>query len=190
MAGQQNGYRIVPHATYNQFRAYTLSTGVNVDYAYGNQCMDTIMLLYYQYGKRLRAGPYGYAYETWTNYRNQNTTPPFISFTGASNIKRGDILVFRAHGAYYTGHIAIADEDYRGGATIRILGQNQGQGIGTGCASNLINYNISYFLGGFRNRDWQSTPPGPTPPTPGPSSNFKQGFPWYIYNKKFRNNSR
>ena len=190
MANQQQGYRIVPHNTYDQYRAYCLSTGINVDYAYGNQCMDTIMNLYYQYGKRLRAGPNGYAYETWTNYRNQNTTQPFTSFTGASNIKRGDILVFRAHGAYYTGHIAIADEDYRGGATIRILGQNQGQGISPGCASNLINYNISYFLGGFRNSEWQSTPPGPTPPTPGPSSNFKQGFPWFIYNKKFKNNHR
>ena len=48
MAQQLNGYAIVPNGTYNQFRAYCVSHGVNVDYAYGNQCMDTVMLLYYQ----------------------------------------------------------------------------------------------------------------------------------------------
>jgi len=188
MANQQNGYRIVPHNTYDQYRAYCLSTGINCDYMFGNQCMDTIMNLYYQYGQRLQAGPYGYAYEVWTNRRWQNNVFPFQMFEGRNNIKRGDILVFNRHGSYYTGHIAIADEDYHGGNTIRILGQNQGQGIGPGCASNIINYDINLFLGGFRNKEWQSSPP-PTPPTPG-TSKFKKNFPWYIYNKKFKNNSR
>lgn len=185
MAQQLNGYAIVPNGTYNQFRAYCVSHGVNVDYAYGNQCMDTVMLLYYQYGFRLRAGPNGYAYETWTNYRWQNSVGPFQSFTGARNIKRGDVLVFKAHGAYYTGHIAFADEDYKGGATIRIMGQNQGQGTGWGAASNVINYNISYFIGGFRNVKWQTTPPTP-PPTPTPVSSFGEGFPWAVFTHKFR----
>lgn len=182
MAGQQQGYRIVPHNTYEQYRAYCLSTGINADFAFGNQCMDTIMNLYYQYGQTLRAGPIGYAYEVWTNRRWQNNVFPFQMFEGARNIKRGDIVVFRAHGAYYTGHIAIADEDYNGGATIRILGQNQGQGIGWGAASNLINYNISYFIGGFHNTEWRS----PEPPTPGPIFKRTGNFPWVLYANKLR----
>ena len=184
MAGQLNGYALVPNATYDQFRSYCLNTGVNVDYAYGNQCMDTIMLLYYQYGLWLRAGPYGYAYETFTNYRWQNSVGPFQSYTGANNIKRGDVVVFAAHGAYFTGHIAFADEDYHGGNTIRIMGQNQGQGIGWGAASNIINYNLGLFLGGFRNTRWDQAPPTP-PPTPGTDSE-SDNFPWAVFTRKIR----
>ena len=184
MAGQLNGYAFVPNGTYDQFRGYLLNTGVNVDYAWGNQCMDTIMLLYYQYGFRLQAGPIGYAYEVWTNKRWQNSVGPFTSYEGRENIKRGDILVFNAYGSYYTGHIALADEDYHGGNTIRILGQNQGQGIGWGCASNVINYSIWNFLGGFRNNIWTSTPP-PTPPTPGESDKDDK-FPWAVFTHKIR----
>lgn len=185
MANQLDGYAFVPHNTYDQYREFCLSTGVNCDYAYGNQCMDTIMLLYYQYGLRLQAGPYGYAYETFANKRWQNTAGPFISYEGANNIKRGDILVFNAYGSYYTGHIAFADEDYHGGNTIRILGQNQGQGIGWGAASNIINYSLSIFLGGFRNTNWQGSDPGPSP-SDNPVSEFGSGFPWAIYTHKIR----
>ena len=184
MAEQVNGYRLVPNGTFEQFRSYILTHGINVDYAYGNQCMDVIMLLYYQYGFRLRAGPNGYAYETWTNYRWQNSVGPFQSFTGAKNIRKGDVLVFKAHGAYYTGHIALANQDYNGGSTIQIVGQNQGQGSGWGASSNIINYNISYFIGGFRNVKWTSTPP--TPPTPTPSKTVDHGFPWAVFTRKIR----
>lgn len=187
MAGQLNGYAIVPNGSYDQFRAYCLSTGVNVDFAYGNQCMDTPMLLYYQYGLRLRAGPYGYAYETFTNYRGANSTPPFTSYTGANNIRRGDILVFRAYGSFYTGHIAFADEDYHGGGTIRIMGQNQGQGIGWGASSNVINYNLGLFLGGFRNTRWSSSPTPPPTPTPTPTGEDEaKNFPWAVFTRKIR----
>lgn len=184
--GQLNGYAIVPNGTYDQFRSFCLSTGVNVDYAWGNQCMDTVMLLYYQYGFWLRAGPYGYAYETFTNYRWANSVGPFQSYTGANNIKRGDVLVFAAHGAYYTGHIAFADEDYHGGGTIRIMGQNQGQGIGWGASSNIIDYNIGLFIGGFRNVNWDHAPtPPPTPPTPGGGSRDNK-YPWAVFTRKIR----
>lgn len=184
MAQQVNGYRLVPNGTFEQFRSYILTHAVNVDYAFGNQCMDVIMLLYYQYGFRLQAGPQGYAYEVWTNRRWQNSVGPFQSYTGAKNIKKGDVLVFNHHGAYYTGHIALANEDYKGGSTIQIVGQNQGQGSGWGAGSNIINYNISYFLGGFRNAKWQTTPP--TPPTPTPKTYRKGKFPWAIYARKLR----
>ena len=181
MAGQQQGYRIVPHNTYDQYRSYCLANGINCDYMFGNQCMDTIMNLYYQYGQSLKAGPNGYAYEVWTNRRWQNNVFPFQMFDEPRSIKRGDILVFNHHGAYYTGHIALADEDYRGGSTIRILGQNQGQGIGWGCASNVINYSIGLFIGGFHNKEWSTTPdPEPT------GGSKERKFPWAVFTRKIR----
>lgn len=195
MAQQQNGYTTVPHSTYDQYRSYALSHGVNVDYSasggYGNQCWDICALLWFQYGLRLQTGN-GYAYGCWTLMRNQNAKPPFTLVTRKEDIKRGDVLVFNKYGSFYTGHIGFADENYHGN-TIRLLGQNQGQGSSWGTPSNVKNWSLKYFLGGFRNTKWSSTPPTPpppTPPTPGPSSNFKQGFPWFIYNKKFKNNHR
>ena len=192
MAGQQNGYRIVPHGSYDDFRSYALSNGVNVDYSWGNQCWDICALLWYQYGFRLQTGN-GYAYGCWTVRRYQNAVGPFTLVTRKEDIRRGDVLVFNKYGSYYTGHIGFADENYHGN-NINLLGQNQGQGTGYGKASIVKKWRLTYFLGGFRNNKWSSTPPGPTPPppgpTPGPSSISKQGFPWFIYNKKFKNNSR
>ena len=183
MASQQNGYAIVPHDSYNDYRSYCLSHGINVDYAHGNQCWDSCALLWYQYGLRLQTGN-GMAYGCWTIMKDQNAKTPFIKITNKNDVKRGDVVVFNKHGSYYTGHIAFADEDYKGGSTLRIMGQNQGQGTSSGTPSNTINYNMSYFLGAFRNTKWQTTPP-PTPPTPS-GGGKKNKFPWVLYASKFR----
>lgn len=189
MASQLNGYAIVPHSTYNEYRAYCLSHGVNCDRLYGNQCVDTPKLLWWQYGKSLQTGN-GYAYGIWTLRRNKNAVGPFKLIYNKSDVKRGDIVVFNHHGSYTAGHIGFADENYKGGRTIRLLGQNQGQGTGSGKASNVINHSMTYFLGAFRNTKWSSSPtpppPGPQPgpqPGPSPTSEFKR-FPWYLYNNK------
>lgn len=183
MATQLNGYAIVPHDTYNAFRSYCLSHGVDVDYLYNNQCVDTPKLLWYQYGLSLQTGN-GYAYGCWTLRRNQNARPPFTQVTRLQDVKRGDVVVINQHGSYYTGHICFADEDYQGGNKLRVLGQNQGQGSAKGTPSNVVNMSMTYFLGAFRNSNWQTTPP-PPPPTPGTTTDTKK-FPWVLYARKFR----
>lgn len=191
MASQQNGYAIVPHVSYNEWRSYALTHGVNVDYSagggYGNQCWDICALLWYQYGYRLQTGN-GYAYGCWTMRRNQNAVGPFKLIYNKSDIRRGDVLVFNKYGSYYTGHIGFADENYHGN-TIKLLGQNQGQGTGYGKASIVKDWSLTHFLGAFRNSKWSSspTPPPPTPTPPAPVSDFGNGFPWPIYTNKIRN---
>ena len=186
MAIQQNGYTDVPHLTYDEFREYCLTHGVDVDFLYNNQCVDTPKLLWRQYGLTLQTGN-GYAYGIWTIMRDYNAKPPFIIIDNLQDIKRGDIIVFNRHGSYYTGHIGFADEDYNqnhynqyGANVISTLGQNQGQGSSYGTPSNVVDLNVSNILGAFRNSKWQSSPPEPTPIK-------KSGnFPWVLYAKKLR----
>lgn len=170
---QYNGYRIVPHDTYSNWRTATLGNGYNVDYAYGNQCWDLPALLYFQYGLTLvtRPGGNGTAADCWNVSRQTNSQAPFISLTGKENVRRGDILVWNSNEYSTTGHIAFADEDYNGTNNIQCLGQNQGQG--TSGPANIVTLNFNNFLGIFRNTDWY------IPPTP-PSNDEKRKFPWVI----------
>lgn len=186
MAFQQNGYTFLAEVvTYDQWRGYLLTHGVNVDFAYQNQCWDSCALLWYQYGLTLQTGN-GYAYGCWALRRDQNARPPFELVWGKENIKRGDVIVFDRHGSWYTGHIGYADEDYNGTNYIKCLGQNQGQGISSGTPSNIVNQNLTWFLGAFRNTRWTVTPP--TPPTPsGGSKPTAKRFPWVLYANKLRN---
>lgn len=177
---QYNGYRIVPHNTYQQWRDTTLGNGYNVDYAYGNQCWDLPALLYFQYGLTLvtRPGGNGTAADCWNISRRTNSQSPFISLTGKENIRRGDILVWNSNQFSTTGHIAFADENYNGTNNINCLGQNQGQGTSGG--ANIVTLNFNNFLGIFRNTRWDSTPPTPpTPPTPTETTK-KRKYPWPI----------
>lgn len=177
MAEQLNGYAIVPHASYNEFRTYLTTHGVNVDYTYGNQCWDSCALLWYQYGLRLQTGN-GYAYGCWTIMRDSNAIPPFIPIFNIGDIKRGDVVVFNRFGSVYTGHIGFADEDYNGSGEIKILGQNQGQGTGPGTASIVTSWSTTNILGAFRNTNWLITPP-----TPEPFKKKDKGFNWVIFNR-------
>ena len=187
MAFQQNGYAFVPQVvTYDEWRGYLLTHGVNVDFAWGNQCWDSCALLWYQYGLRLQTGN-GYAYGCWTLRRDQNARGPFIQITNINDVKRGDVIVFNRAGSFYTGHIGYADEDYKGSGRINVLGQNQGQGTGYGVPSNIVSMGVGNFLGAFRNTNWKPTPP-PTPPTP--QVETKTRFPWVLYARKFRQGRR
>lgn len=182
MAFQQNGYAYVPCITYDVWRLYALLHGVNVDFAWGNQCWDICALLWYQYGLRLQTGN-GYAWGCWTLMRYQNARSPFVLITDKNEIKRGDIVVFNRNTSYYSGHIAFADQNYTGGNKIRCLGQNQGQGTASGTPSNIKSLNANEILGAFRNTNWTPVVP-PTPPTPTPTRSGK--FPWVLYARKFR----
>lgn len=181
MAQQQNGYAIVPHDTYDQYRSFCLTHGINVDYTWGNQCWDSCALLWFQYGLILQTGN-GYAYGCWELRRYQNAVPPFKMITRVEDIKRGDIIVFNRHGSFFTGHIAFADEDFNGTNTIKTLGQNQGQGVEAGTPSNIIDSSLTWFLGAFRNENWVVIPP--TPPTP--TATTQKHFPWVLYAKRLR----
>lgn len=194
MAEQVNGrVSLSPsqYNTYNHWRTYALNHGVNFDYSYGNQCWDLPALLWHQYGMYLVTRPQGngHAYQCWTISRYTNGRPPFTSITGVENIKRGDCLVFNRSSFSSDGHICFADADYKdryyqnGAWRLNCLGQNQGQGTGWGTASNIVGINLANFLGIFRNTNWETTPPEPTPV----SDLRDDKFPWVLYARKLRN---
>ena len=195
MAQQVNGRVYLAqnqYDTYDHWRAYALTHGINFDYSYGNQCWDLPALLWWQYGMYLDTRPQGngHAYQCWTISRYTNGRPPFTSIDGVQNIKRGDCLVFNRSSFSSDGHICFADSDYSGryyqnGAwRLNCLGQNQGQGTGWGTPSNVVGINLANFLGIFRNTNWETTPP----PQPTPDSGLKDDkFPWVLYARKLRN---
>ena len=195
MAQQVNGRVYLAqnqYDTYDHWRAYALTHGINFDYSYGNQCWDLPALLWWQYGMYLVTRPQGngHAYQCWTISRYTNGRPPFTSIDGVQNIKRGDCLVFNRSSFSSDGHICFADSDYSGryyqnGAwRLNCLGQNQGQGTGWGTPSNVVGINLANFLGIFRNTNWETTPP----PQPTPDSGLKDDkFPWVLYARKLRN---
>ena len=198
MATQVNGRVKLAQSdydTYDHWRSYALSHGINFDGWYGNQCWDLPALLCWQYGLNLVTNPAGngHAYQCWTVSRNTNARGPFIAIDGVQNIKRGDCLVFNKSSFSSNGHICFADTDYSGRYyrngvwRLNCLGQNQGQGTGFGVPSNIIGVNLNTFLGIFRNTKWDgSTPiPSPSPDTP-TSSLGDSNFPWHLYARKFR----
>lgn len=194
MATQVNGYKKLltnQYDTYDHWRSYCLTHGINVDFSHGNQCWDVPALLWYQYGLSFLTGN-GYAWGTWAYMRDHNAQFPFIKVENIADIKRGDCLVFYASGLNYAGHVAFADTDYSGRYydssieywRLNCLGQNQGQGISSGTPSDIRGISLRRFMGAFRNTLWRETPPTPTP-----SVTKKGGFPFVLYAKKFRNPS-
>ena len=173
----------VPHATYQDFRDTVLGRWYDLDGLHGAQCWDGVDLLYQQsdINRILSTNNTGLAKNCWLDIfaRTQNSAPPFIPLTHKSDIKRGDIIVFNTYSGWYgtTGHIAFADEDYRGTDYINILGQNQGEGSNpdTGKAFNIWEaYLGSAFLGIFRYTVWN------TPPEPEESKKKKKKYPFVI----------
>lgn len=168
------GPTIVPHDTYQEFRDFVIGKGFDMDNFLGAQCWDGACLIWYQYGLWLYTGSLGYAYECWTESRERNAVDPFEALTGIENIKRGDVLVWNSTQGDGAGHIAYADEDYSGGATINVLGQNQRPvSMLIGSPFSVIPMPLSSVIGIFRNKNWQTTPP----PT---RSQKKSKFPWPV----------
>lgn len=163
-------YYNVPHDNYDNFRNAVNGRGYDVDNAYGYQCYDGACLLWMQIGRWLSTGGTGAARGCWTAAKTENAGNDFELIYNKADVKRGDVVVFNC-GSY--GHIGFADEDYNGGASIRLLGQNQGgtSNPSGGAAFNVINMSMATFLGAFRFKAWKATPaPTPTPtPTPAPT---------------------
>lgn len=161
----------VPHSTYQEFRDAVNGHGYDCDGLYGYQCWDGVDLLYEQsdVGQYLSTANTGLVKNCWLNAsaRASNGSGHFEQITNVSEIKRGDIIVFNEYSGWYgsAGHIGFADENYRGTDRINILSQNFGSGSNptTGKPFNIMEaYLGSAFLGVFRYKVWNETPPTPS----------------------------
>lgn len=196
------GYVTLPVDTYDNWKNAVAGNGYDADGYYGDQCWDLAAEFWYNVGFPTgypQTGPNHGASECWTYSRyvnaEYNGTVYFDLITNIENVKRGDVVVFPGS----PGHIGFADEDYNlsKNGYIAILGQNQGSGgvppavsnPNGGTTANVKDLWVgtpsdpSGFLGAFRYKEWETTPP--TPPTP---TEKKHHFPWVLYDRKLREN--
>ena len=188
------GYVSIPHDTYDAWKNATNGEGYNFDYTYGCQCYDLAVEFWWNVGF-----PAGYpqitnssAYTMWANRvanASYNGTTFFDLIYNVADIKRGDVIVFNQFSANPYGHVGFADVDYNSWIPdpnqpfeFPILSQNNG---GTpdpagGATTNVHGYDIRLFLGAFRYKAWETTPP--TPP-----SRTHNKFKWVLYANKLRN---
>lgn len=190
------GYVTIPHSTYNEWRDATNGNGYNYDNTYGCQCYDLVVEFWWNIGF-----PVGYpvissssAYTMWA-YRETNAsyngTTYFDLIYSKEDIKRGDIIVFAGTATNPYGHVGFADLDYSAWTPdpnhpfeFPILSENNGgtpdpQG---GAYTNVHGYDIRLFMGVFRYREWQNTPPTPT--------RTESKFPFVLYAKRLREKRR
>lgn len=175
--------------TYDSFRSDALARasqnlGYDVDGYYGYQCWDLAAELWQNIGFGAGypvTGTNHYAMECWTESRYINQGEDFDLIYNISDLKRGDVIVLGPSAISSTGHIAFCDEDYNG-SRMNLLGQNQvNPNFTTGHIPTVTNIDISAFLGGFRYKEWNSTPP--TPPTP---TTTHSKFPFVLFARKIR----
>lgn len=178
--------------SYNSFRTDALNRasqglGYNVDDWLGYQCWDLSAELWmhiseFEDGQLWpKTGTNLYASECWSQSRVANAGSSFTLIYNLSNVKRGDVIVIDSSAISATGHIAFADEDYNGTTTMNLLGQNQVNPSPTvGHIPTVTNLDVSTFLGAFRYKAWNSTPPHP------PRSVRHSNFPWVLYTRKLR----
>ena len=176
------GYVDVPHATYDEWRANTIGNEYNLDGQYGCQCWDYASLFWRNVGFAAgypQTGPNHAAYECWTVNRYVNAGNEFDLVELLATVKKGDIVVLD-RGRYTgdtVGHIAFADEDYQGGGTLRLVGQNQEHPSATvGYKVTADDMSMTKFLGAFRYKGWETPPP--------PRVYRKKKFPWYLYARR------
>ena len=193
------GYVTVPITSYAAWKAATNGNGYDVDSTYGCQCWDFAAVFWYNVGF-----PQGYpqissssAYTMWSVTANRlaNTayggTVYFDLVYNLSDVKQGDIMVFDQFAQNPFSHVGFADINYSEWTPdpnepyeFPILSENNG---GTpdpegGAYANVHGYDTRLFLGAFRYKDWEITPPTPTPTT----SHFK----WVLYARKLRDKHR
>lgn len=180
------GYVTIPTGNYQIWRNSVLGNGYNADGFYGEQCWDLTAEFWYNVGfpQGYPQTGNGYAYGCWSLRRDVNKGNVFDLIYNKTDIRRGDVVVLN-YGRFAgddTGHIAFADEDYNGTDYLKMLGQNQENASPTqGYLTTVTNMGIAKFLGAFRYKPWETTPPSPTPTT-------RRGrFPWVLYANKLRN---
>ena len=187
---QTNGYVLLPVNTYLAWETTTNGNGYDADGYYGDQCWDLVAEFWYNNG-------FGTGYPTlagtggargmWAD-RVQNAGDKFDLIYNLADVKQGDVLVYDQFPGNEWGHTGFANEDYNtwsaahpGDYEFPILSQNN-QGIpyvGGGTFTNIHGYDTRLFLGAFRLKAWNPTPP-PVPTT------TKKKFPWVLYARKLR----
>lgn len=178
--------------SYESFRTDALDRaaqglGYDVDGAYGYQCWDLAAELWMNIpefsGGILypQTGPNLYASECWTISRDVNAGMSFDLIWHLEDVKRGDCIVIDSSPISTTGHIAFADQDYNNSNMMDLLGQNQVNPDPVyGHIPTVTNVDVgSYFLGAFRYKAWETTPPTPT-------SSRRKKFPWYLVSRRLR----
>lgn len=181
----------VPINTYEDFRSAVLdraaqNLGYDVDGAYGYQCWDLAAELWMNIpefsGGILypQTGPLTYASECWTVSRDVNAGMSFDLIWQLKDVKRGDCIVIDSSPISDTGHIAFADQDYSNSNMMNLLGQNQVNPSPTvGHIPTVTNIDVgTYFLGAFRYKAWETTPPA--------VKAKRQQFPWFLVQRRLR----
>lgn len=188
------GYVTIAHDSYVQWKILTEGHSYDVDGQYGCQCWDYVSVFWYNVGfpqgyPITQPGGDGQAWMCWTVSRDTNKqyngVQVFDLIYNIGNVKKGDIVVLNGTTSNPAGHIAFADEDYAGTGYLWCIGQNQGgtplPGGGTAVTRNQLG--MGDFLGAFRYRGWEVTPPVPPVPTNNTASKFK----WALYARNLRN---
>ena len=192
-----SGYVDVPHSSYDEWKNNTLNNFYNIDFSHGSQCWDFASLFWRNLGF-----PAGYpvitsssAYTMWANRTTNasyNGVTYFDLIYNLADVKKGDIIVYNYNSSNPYGHVGFANEDYASWTPdpsqpyeFPILSENNG---GTpdpagGAAVNVHGYDTRLFLGAFRYRGWEVTPPTP-------SSDARSHFKWVLYANKLRNRNR
>lgn len=173
-------------SSYTAFRKSVLGNGYDMDGYYGYQCWDGVDLFYSQLGATLSTGGTGLAYMCWQNAsaRSANTLSSMTQITKVNDLKQGDIIVLKPDaitGIGDAGHIAFCNQDFTSILSMQLLGQNQGlqANASVGTVFNIMTYNISAFIGGWRYNPWHGGGGGDededkTTTTP------RRGFPWAV----------
>ena len=194
------GYVVIPVTSYDDWRNAVNGNGYDADGLFGCQCYDLVLEFWWNVGFPQGypvsgvpgQGNTGNAYDIWT-YREYNVSYGIYTYfdliTDVTQIKRGDIIIFNQFPGNTYGHVGFADVDYSSWIPdpnqpyeFPILSENNG---GTpdpsgGAYTNIHGYDIRLFLGAFRYKEWEVTPPTPT------EIKKRLKFPWVLYANKFR----
>ena len=173
-----NTYVSIPHASYVEWRYFTLGNSYDVDGvpAYQPyQCWDFASEFWWNVGFPTNYPITGgdNARGIWTN-REQNKGDVFDLITDINSLQVGDVICFSVD-PY--GHVGFLDETYDGGGYFKLLSQN----VLDQDYVTAQNYPVDSFQGAFRYKGWHNIPPTP-------SETKKNKFPWVLYARKLRNN--
>ena len=146
------------------FKNTTYGKCLDTDGYYGAQCWDLGDVFWQNYaGRRLSTCGTGAARGIW-NCKEQNAGSDFVLITDKTKLQAGDWVIFNS-GKY--GHVGMAMGGYNNGY-VTLLGQNQGGASckGGGAATNIVNINLSSFLGAFRPKSYEKKPDPVQPVNP------------------------